>query len=142
MRARMTAAVLSLAGVFVALYLYLHKLGIIGELACGTGGCETVQLSPYAVFLGIPVPLIGVAGYVVLFGLAMASLQQPDQPRWPRLLLLLSGGAALFSGYLTYLELFVIHAICRFCVASAVIVLLIFVAALVDRRPVPGGTAA
>jgi uncharacterized membrane protein len=100
-----------------------------------------VQLSPYAVFLGIPVPLIGVAGYVVLFGLAMASLQQPDQPRWPRLLLLLSGGAALFSGYLTYLELFVIHAICRFCVASAVIVLLIFVAALVDRRSVPGGTA-
>jgi len=142
MRLRMTAAVLSLAGVFVALYLYLHKLGVIGELSCGTGGCETVQLSPYAVFLGVPVPLIGVVGYLVLFGLSMASLQQPDQPRWPRLLLLLSGGAALFSGYLTYLELFVIHAICRFCVASALIVLGIFVVALLDRRaPSPVGPA-
>lgn len=130
----MTAALLSLAGVFVALYLYLHKLGIIGELACGTGGCETVQLSPYAVFLGIPVPLIGVVGYVVLFALALASLQQPADRRWPRLLLLLSGGAALFSVYLTYLELFVIHAICRFCVASAIIVVLIVVAAWLGRH--------
>ncbi len=134
MRTRMAIALLSLAGVFVSLYLYLHKLGVIGELACGTGGCETVQLSPYAVQLGIPVPLIGVVGYGVLFGLAIAALQRPDQTHWPRLLRWLSGGALLFSGYLTYLELFVIHAICRFCVASAIIVLLIFVVASLERR--------
>ena len=55
---------------------------------------------------------------------------------------LLSGGALLFSAYLTYLELFVIHAICRWCVGSAVIITAIFVLSLLDarraHRPVAG----
>ncbi len=134
MRTRMAMALFSLAGLFDALYLYLHKLGIIGELACGTGGCETVQLSPYAIFLGAPVPLIGLAGYGLLLGLSLLALQQPAEPRWPRLLFAMSGVGVLFTVYLTYLELFVIHAICRWCVGSAVIILLIFVAAWLDRR--------
>ena len=117
-------ALLSLAGVFIALYLYLHKLGIIGQLACGTGGCETVQLSPYSRFLGIPVPLIGLGGYGTLLFLSLRALQQPDDARWPQLLLWLAGIGVGFSAYLTYLELFVIHAICRWCVGSAIVILL------------------
>ena len=50
------------------------------------------------------------------------------------MLLLLAGGSLLFAAYLTGLELFVIHAICRWCVASAVIVMLIFVLSLLDHR--------
>jgi uncharacterized membrane protein len=134
MNARMTVALLSLVGVFVALYLYLHKLGFIGHLACGAGGCETVQLSGYSRFLGVDVHLIGVGGYATLLTISLVSLQRPAESRWPRLALWLAGVGVLFSAYLTYLELFVIRAICRWCLGSAVIILLIFAAAWLDRR--------
>ena len=145
MNRRMAIAVLSVAGVFISAYLWLFKLGKIGTLACGSGGCETVQLSPQSRFLGVEVALIGLVGYLVLLAVSMVSLQ----PRfasggWPvRLLALLSGGAFLFTVYLKYLELFVIHAICRWCVASAVLITAIFVlSALEARRPGPAGGAA
>jgi uncharacterized membrane protein len=132
----MAAALMSLVGVFVAAYLYLYKLGRIGTIVCGTGGCETVQLSPWSEFMGVDVALIGVIGYVAMLGVAVAGLQPAAATRrWPaQWLVVLSGGALLFSAYLTYLELFVIHAICRWCVVSALIVLGIFIAAVLDWR--------
>lgn len=131
-------ASLSLVGAFISLYLYLHKLGVIGELVCGSGGCETVQLSPYSRFLGIDVPLLGLLGYLLLFILSLLSLQQPTERRWPALLFWLSAAALVFSLYLTGIELFVLHAICRWCVASAIIILLFFIAAWAGRpRPTP-----
>ncbi|MGH7560835.1 MAG: vitamin K epoxide reductase family protein [Gemmatimonadales bacterium] len=136
MRRRMGVALLALAGVFVSLYLFLYKAGYIGALACGTGGCETVQLSPQSRFLGVDVALIGVIGYAVILGVALTSLQPGlAAARWPPLALaLLSGGALLFTGYLKYLELFVIHAICRWCVVSAVVITAIFALAVIDVR--------
>lgn len=129
-------ALLSLTGLFVSLYLYLYKIGKIGTLVCGTGGCETVQLSPQSRFLGVEVSLIGVIGYAAMLVLALLALQPRYAGRsWPAsLLVLLSSGAVVFSGYLTYLELFVIHAICRWCVVSALIILVIFALAWYDRR--------
>ncbi len=136
-RSRMAMALLCLAGLFVAVYLYLYKIGKIGTMVCGTGGCETVQLSPQSRFLGVEVALIGVIGYAVMLVLAFLALQprHAGRSRPSNLLFLLSGGALLFSAYLTGLELFVIHAICRWCVASAAIILAIFLLALYDRRP-------
>ncbi len=136
MKFRMTAALLSLAGLFVSLYLYLYKLGKIGALVCGTGDCEKVQVSQWSRFMGIDVALIGVVGYVVMLGVALAALQPAlARVRWPSTaLVLLAGVGVAFAIYLTWLELFVIHAICRWCVASAVIVTLIFIAALADVR--------
>jgi uncharacterized membrane protein len=133
---RMGAALLSLAGIFVAAYLWLFKLGKIGTIACGTGGCETVQLSRYSAFLGVDVALIGVVGYAVMFLVSLAALQPANAGRRgpTALLALLAGGSLLFTIYLTYLELFVIHAICRWCVSSAVIVVLLFALALLDLR--------
>lgn len=55
----MIVATLSLAGIFVALYLLLYKLGIVGNLACSIGSCETVNLSKWAMFLGAPVAAWG-----------------------------------------------------------------------------------
>ncbi|HEX7025596.1 MAG TPA: vitamin K epoxide reductase family protein [Gemmatimonadales bacterium] len=135
-RARMGVALLSVTGLFIATYMYLYKIGRIGTLACGTGACETVQLSPQARFLGVEVALIGVIGYGVMLGLALLALQPRYAGRsWPaRLLAVLALGALLFTGYLTYLELFVIHAICRWCVGSAVIVLLIFTFTIRDLQ--------
>jgi uncharacterized membrane protein len=138
MTRRMGVALLSLVGIFVAAYLYLYKIGKIGSVMCGTGGCETVQLSRWSSFLGMDVALIGLIGYAGLFALALVSLQPrlAHDRRPARLLALLSGIGALFAIYLTWLELFVIHAICRWCVASAVIITAIFVLSLLDaRRP-------
>lgn len=140
---RMSAGLLSLVGLFVSAYLYLYKIGRIGSLACGTGECETVQASPWSRFAGIEVALIGVVGYGVLVLLSLASIQPGlSRRRWPAdLLACLSGLGMVFSLYLTYLELFVIHAICRWCVGSAVIIALVFALALLARRERgPGGS--
>jgi len=136
MTLRMGAAVTALAGLFVSAYLWLYKLGAIGTIACGTGGCETVQLSPLSRFLGVEVAAIGAGGYALLLALTLASLQ----PRWAgsgrliEIIALLAGGAVLFTLYLKYLEFFVIHAICRWCVASAVLIVGFFTLILLELR--------
>jgi uncharacterized membrane protein len=133
---RMGAVLTALAGVFVSAYLWLYKLGKIGTLTCGTGGCETVQLSPYSRFAGVEVAAIGFAGYVLLLGLSLVSLA-PRHARSVGLinwLVLLSGGALGFTLYLKYLEFFVIKAICRWCVASAVLITIFFLLAVLERR--------
>jgi uncharacterized membrane protein len=138
MNLRMGAALAALAGLFVSAYLWLYKLGAIGTISCGTGGCETVQLSPQSRFLGIEVAAIGAAGYAVLLVLTLASLQ----PRWSgnlrlvQLIAFLAGGAVLFTLYLKYLEFFVIHAICRWCVASAVLIVVFFTLIVLELRRV------
>lgn len=132
MRHRQAIALLALVGGIVAAYLWLHNIGLIGELKCGSGGCEVVQTSSYARLAGIPVAFFGVVGYLAIFVISLVGLQpawlgRPQPTRW---LAALAGGGFLFTLYLTYLELFVIHAICRWCVASAVIITVILIAAL------------
>jgi uncharacterized membrane protein len=138
-RLRQAIAVLALAGVFVSLYLWLHKLGVIGVLQCGTGGCDTVQASRYADFLGLPVALYGVVGYGVLFAVSLGAVQQAHAPRRPldAVVAVLASLGFAFTLYLTGVELFVIHAICRWCVASAVIITAIAVLSLLQLRRRP-----
>jgi len=129
MKFRMGAALLSLLGLFVAAYLYLYKIGRIGTLACGTGGCETVQASEWSRFHGVEVALIGVLGYAALLVVSLISLQpQLAGRRWPAAILAaLAGGGVGFTAYLTYLELFVIHAICLWCTVIHVLAFGLFV---------------
>jgi uncharacterized membrane protein len=132
----MVVSALALIGVFVALYLTLYKIGAIGALACNIGHCETVNTSRWSRLAGFPVAMWGLAFYVVLFVVAtLGVLPRLAGARWvSNALVLLSGWGVLFSGWLTYLELFVIHAICIWCVTSAVLVTLAFIASLLDRR--------
>jgi len=132
----MLAALLALVGLFVAIYLTLYKIGVIGQLVCAAGSCETVQTSRWAIFLGAPVAAWGVGFYVVVLALAVAGTTEPweDSPRLSLAMLLVTGWGALFSLWLTGLELFVIHAICQWCVGSAVIALSLFVVSLLDWR--------
>jgi uncharacterized membrane protein len=140
---RMGAALTSLLGLFVSAYLYLYKIGRIGTLACGSGGCETVQTSPWSRFLGVDVALIGLLGYAVLLVVALLALRSTQVERRPPALLLtaLAAGGVLFTAYLTYLELFVIHAICRWCVGSAAIIVTILVLGLLELRRLRAGLA-
>lgn len=136
---RMVTAVLALIGLFVSLYLYLWKLGLMGPLVCTTGGCETVQLSEYAVFFGVPVALWGVMGFGSLLVVSIAGLQG----RWVELrgptvvLAVLSATGMVFVGYLTYLEAAVIRAWCVWCIACAILVTIIFLISLVTLRHWP-----
>ena len=137
MRYRQAIALLALVGFFVALYLWLHALGYGGAIKCGaSGGCEVVQTSQWAVFLGLPVAFYGVVGYVAVFGVALAALRPAAlaERSWSVLLAGLTSVGFLFTVYLTYLELFVIHAICRWCVGSAVIITLIWIVSLLSLR--------
>jgi uncharacterized membrane protein len=113
---RRTSETLGLAGVGIAGYLtYVHYAGL--HPVCGIShGCETVQTSSYATLLGAPVALLGLISYALI----LVSLRM----RGERALL---GGYALtliafsFSVYLTYREVFTIHAICSWCVSSAIV---------------------
>jgi uncharacterized membrane protein len=132
----MGGAALALAGLFVSLYLWLWKIGFLGVLACGDGGCETVQLSAYGSLFGVPVAFYGVVGYAAMLGVCLAGLHGAAASRaWPTTALLaLSGAGVAFTAYLTYLEAAVIRAWCRWCLVSAVLVTVIFVVAMVGYR--------
>jgi uncharacterized membrane protein len=133
---RMLVAVLALVGVLISVYMSLYKFGALGEIVCGTGGCSTVQNSPWAEFMGVPVPLLGLVGYGALMVTAMVGLQPSFAGRRVVAIIIASGATIglLFSAYLTYLEAFVIHAWCLWCVGSAVLATLIFIFALPEFR--------
>jgi uncharacterized membrane protein len=120
-RLRLAALVLALAGIGVAAYLtYVHYAGLQPFCAGGSHGCERVQSSSYASVGGLPVALLGLAGYVAIAGALVAP---GERARLAATALAVTGFG--FSAYLTYLELFVIDAICQWCVASAVILTLL-----------------
>jgi len=133
---RQAIVLLALVGLLVATYLWLYKIGALGELQCGTGSCEYVQTSRYAELLGIPVAFYGVAGYAALLGLGLAGLQPrfTADRRVGTLLAALATVGFAFTLYLTAIELFVLHAICRWCVVSAVIMTAIWVLSITQRR--------
>jgi uncharacterized membrane protein len=130
--------VLSVIGIGVAGYLtYTHYEGL-KVLCLSSGGCETVQSSVYSKLDGIPVAVLGLAGYI---GILFSLLFRNELARAAGFGLALVG--FLFSMYLTYRELFTIKAICQWCVGSAVImtVLTILTAIRVLRVEPGSGTA-
>jgi uncharacterized membrane protein len=129
----MAMTALAAIGLLVAGYLAWTKLS--GQApACGpVQGCDTVEASSYSEVLGIPVAVYGIAFSIVLTGLAAAWWRRGSR----RALLAAYGlgltGCLVVAG-LTYLELFVIHAICVYCVAYAVTVVVGFVIASIALR--------
>jgi uncharacterized membrane protein len=114
---RITLTVLTVAGLGIAGYLtYVHYAEI--QPVCTAGdSCIKVQSSVYSELAGVPVALIGLLGYASILGLLLA--RENENSRFAMMALTLVGFA--FSGYLTYRELFSIHAICEWCATSAAI---------------------
>jgi uncharacterized membrane protein len=135
---RQTLALLAVIGICIALYLTLYKIGVIGVLSCSIGSCETVNTSKWSTLLGLPIAAWGLAAYVALLLIAMVGSgeERENSIGISRLLVALSGWSVLFSAWLTYLELFVIHAICIWCLSSAVLWVLIFALSVIDLRQV------
>ncbi len=122
---RITVAVLCLLGLGIAGYV-VYTAVILQELPqCvgGGGGCAVVENSDYSKLFGIHISVYGLIGYLAIFG---TTVWQGDHARLAAFTLSLFGFG--FSLYLTYLELFEIEAICQWCVGSAVLMVLIFIA--------------
>ena|SRR5689334_22572518 len=136
----MIVAALALAGIFISLYLTLYKIGIIGELSCSIGSCETVNTSRWSRFLGLPVAAWGLLFYLDVFVIAVVSTfpRFEDERALSIVLVAEAAVGVLFSAWLTYLELFVIHAICIWCVTSALVVTAILLVSIADLREFRG----
>ena len=122
---------LAALGALVSGYLtWIHYSGGLA-LCTGAAGCETVQASRYATVAGVPVALLGLLVYLVLFALGLwrPSADAAETRRLALFGVALAG--VLYSAYLTYLEIAVIGAICPWCVSSALLMLAILVAAVV-----------
>lgn len=115
---------LAVVGFIDSIYLTWIKLSANGVCVIGEG-CEIVNTSPYSSIGGIPIALLGAAAYLIMFGiLFMETRNSFFEFNGPLLVFGISFAGVLYSAYLTYLELYVIHAICEFCVLSAIVLLL------------------
>lgn len=115
---RLDIAIVAVAviGLGIAAYLtYIHYAGL-HPLCLASGGCEKVQSSHWSKLAGIPVATIGLVGYAGI----LATLLVPGETGLAGCALIALVGFG-FSAYLTYVELFRIHAVCQWCVASAVL---------------------
>jgi uncharacterized membrane protein len=132
----MVVAALALAGIFISLYLTLFKLGVIGELTCSIGSCETVNTSKWSTFLHLPVAAWGLLFYAEVFVISVLGTMPrfENEPFVSLILVVEAAFGVLFSAWLTYLELAVIHAICIWCVTSAAIVVAILLVSIADLR--------
>lgn len=122
---RRAVAVISAIGALVSAYLtWVHYSGDLA-LCIGVGGCESVQGSRFAVAGGVPVALIGLGGFALIFALAVLRLRHAP-PVWADVAIFaVSVAAVVYVSYLTYVELFVLGAVCPWCVAVAVCSMLV-----------------
>jgi uncharacterized membrane protein len=124
LRPQLIFVVLAIIGLGIATYLSATHL-LEKSIECGGAGeCDYVNASDYAHIAGVPVALLGLALYGTLLAIAVQWYRAPESELWPVVYwgVVLSGAG--YAGYLTYVELEVLHAICLWCVASAIVLLM------------------
>lgn len=126
------AAVLALLGLVDAIYLTIEHVTGQSVRCTIVAGCSEVLSSSYAVVAGIPLAMIGAAAYFTVFSLA--TLAAFGYRVAGIVLTPLIVAMFLVSLWLIYLQAFVIHAFCQFCLLSAAVTLLLFVVVLMARR--------
>lgn len=132
---RSAMILIAFIGLGVASYLtYIHYSG--AQILCVSGDpCKTVQTSVYSKLAGVPVALLGLIGYVSI----LTSLLLPERETTRLATLCFTAIGFGFSAYLTGRELFSIHAICPWCVSSAIMMTILF--ALATFRFLTGGSS-
>ena len=138
-RTRLGIVAVAAVGIAVSAYLtWIHYSGSLA-LCLGAGGCETVQASRYAEIGPLPVAGLGLAGFIAIAAVAAARLR-PDPPTWTlTALFTLALAGTLYAAYLTYLEVFVIAAVCPWCVTVALSSALVLVLTIRELRVRPAG---
>ena len=119
---------LSLIGIIVSAYLSWFKLtSTVTKCIPGLGDCGSVNSSAYSLLAGIPVAYLGLFSYVLLFGLMIYQLRNPlSIPYVSYGIFGISLAGFLFSGYLTYVEIEILHEICVYCMISAICMTILF----------------
>ncbi len=131
---RLVITVMSVLGIFVAGYLTWSHFSGQPVYCGGSSSCELVNSSRFAFIGSIPVSLIGLAGYVII--LALSLVPHKEDRQWP--MLLIFGGAlvgVMLQWYLFYIEVFVLRAICYWCVTSQTLITLIFLLSFPRSAP-------
>lgn len=129
---QLASIVLAILGAVDALYLWVLKYTQREAMCIGSYGCVTVSNSPYSQIGNIPVAALGLFAYMVIATILCLESRSTLVARYgPLGVFGLTLIGVIFSAYLTYLELYVIHAVCPFCVVSAVLMMLIFILSLV-----------
>jgi len=119
-------------GVLDSIYLLIYKFSSNDKLCLGSGDCATVNYSPYSEIYGIPVSLLGVIGYAAIVAVLALESRLRLLQEYGRLANFgMSLVGVLFSAYLTYVEAFILHAYCPFCVTSAIIITVIFIVSII-----------
>ena len=128
---RLSSIILSILGTLDAGYLSYVKFAN-AQIICGQySGCETVNTSVYSEVAGIPVAFLGAGAYLlILVFLLLEDRSDFWRSNSPLLVFGLTLVGVLFSAYLTYIEIAVIHAVCVYCVSSAIILAILFIIAI------------
>lgn len=132
MKLYVTAAIVSLIGLADAIYLTVEHVTGQSVRCTIVAGCSEVLSSQYAVVAGVPLAAIGAAAYFSVFSLA--TLAAFGYRVAGTLLTVLVSLMFLFSLWLIYLQAFVIHAFCQFCLLSAAVTTALLIVALFARR--------
>ena len=132
MKLYLTAAIVSLIGLADSIYLTIEHVTGQSVRCTIVAGCSEVLSSPYSVVAGVPLAMIGAAAYFGVF--SFATLTAFGYRFAAKLLTVLVLVMFLVSLWLIYLQAFVIHAFCQFCLLSAAVATALTVIVLLARR--------
>ena len=125
--------VLAGVGLLDSIYLLIFKISNNNAMCLGSGGCSSVNASRYSELYGLPVSLYGVLAYLAIVLLIIFELKNIITKDISKLSLFGIGLIGfIFSVYLTYIEFYVIDAVCPFCVISAIVMTIIFVISTIE----------
>lgn len=133
-----STVILVIVGLLVSIYMTVYKVTSNDSMCLGSGDCSAVNASRYSEVNGIPVAAIGVAGYLaILAALYFEKRSDFFKQNGTMLVFGMSLTGFLFTLWLVYVELNLLHAICPFCVTSQVAMTIIFILAVIRliRQP-------
>ena len=129
---------LAILGTLVSIYMTIFKLTENQKMCLGNGGCSVVNSSGYSEVSGIPVALVGVGGYLAILAILLIENRIKFFKQNGTLIVFgLSLAGFLFTLYLIYVELALIHALCPFCVTSQITMTILFILSVIRlaRQP-------
>lgn len=129
---------LAVLGLLVSIYMTIYKLTENNSMCLGSGDCAAVNASIYSEANGIPVAVVGVAGYLaILVLLLMENRMEFLKTNGTLVIFGLALVGFLFTVYLVYIEIFLIRALCPFCITSQAAMTLLFILSVIRlvRQP-------
>jgi uncharacterized membrane protein len=118
----------TLIGLLISIYMAIYKITDNDTMCMGSGGCASINASPYSEIYGIPLGIIGAIGYCAILFMLWLEKRHPLGRQYGNILAMgMSFAGFIYSMYLMYLSQYVIRATCPFCVASAVAITFSFI---------------